>query len=53
MPVNKSVMNRHRDKGDYDLNDVVVYYQSRVYKNMQNRITSTIDEFTPYWDGAG
>lgn len=41
------------DQGDYDLNDVVVYYQSRVYKNMQNRITSTIDEFTPYWDGAG
>lgn len=41
------------NQGDYDLNDVVMYYESKVYKNAKNQITATIDEFTPYWDGAG
>lgn len=41
------------DQGDYDLNDVVMYYESKVYKNANNRIVSTKDHFTPYWDGAG
>lgn len=40
-------------QGDYDLNDVVIYYESKVFKNMKNKITSTIDRITPYWDGAG
>lgn len=41
------------NQGDYDLNDVVVYYESKVYKNAKNQITSTVDQIVPYWDGAG
>lgn len=40
-------------QGDYDLNDVVIRYESKVYKNAKNQITSTIDRITPYWDGSG
>lgn len=40
-------------EGDYDMNDVVIYYESKVYKNDKNQIIATEDLILPYWDGAG
>ena len=33
--------------------DVVIYYESKVYKNDKNQIIATEDQILPYWDGAG
>lgn len=39
--------------GDYDMNDVVVEYQSTVYKNvLTNKVYKVVDEFTPVNNGA-
>lgn len=38
--------------GDYDMNDVVIYYTSRVYQNAQNQVTKTVDSFTVKNNGA-
>lgn len=39
-------------KGDYDLNDVVVKYNSVLDYNIKNEVLSTKDTFTAYWSGA-
>lgn len=39
-------------KGDYDLNDVVVKYNSVLSYNIKNEVLSTEDTFTAYWSGA-
>lgn len=40
-------------QGDYDMNDVVIAYESKVYKHVVgNLIYKVIDCFTPYHDGA-
>lgn len=39
-------------KGDYDLNDVVVKYNSILHYNIKNQVLSTEDEFTAMWSGA-
>ncbi|WP_298614801.1 LruC domain-containing protein [uncultured Odoribacter sp.] len=40
-------------QGDYDMNDVVVSYESKVYKHvLGNRVYKIVDCFTPYHDGA-
>lgn len=39
-------------KGDYDLNDVVVKYNSVLNYNIKNEVLSTEDEFTALWSGA-
>lgn len=39
-------------KGDYDLNDVVVKYNSVLSYNIKNEVLSTEDIFTAYWSGA-
>lgn len=39
-------------KGDYDLNDVVVKYNSILRYNIKNQVLSTEDEFTAMWSGA-
>lgn len=39
-------------KGDYDLNDVVVKYNSILNYNTKNQVISTEDEFTAMWSGA-
>lgn len=40
-------------EGDYDMNDVVVYYKSYVYKNLlTNKVLKIVDEFTPKNNGA-
>lgn len=40
-------------QGDYDMNDVVIAYECKVYRNiMGNRVFKVEDKFTPYNDGA-
>lgn len=39
-------------KGDYDLNDVIVKYNSVLSFNTKNEVLSTEDEFTALWSGA-
>ena len=39
-------------KGDYDLNDVVVKYNSVLSYNTKNQVLSTEDSFTAWWAGA-
>lgn len=39
-------------QGDYDLNDVVVKYNSVLTYNANNQVTSTEDKFTLLWSGA-
>ncbi len=39
-------------KGDYDLNDVVVKYNSVLAFNTKNQVLSTKDTFTALWSGA-
>lgn len=39
-------------KGDYDLNDVVVKYNSILNFNYKNKVLSTEDTFTAMWSGA-
>jgi len=39
-------------KGDYDLNDVIVKYNSVLSFNTKNQVLSTEDTFTAMWSGA-
>ncbi|MDD6211079.1 MAG: LruC domain-containing protein [Bacteroidales bacterium] len=39
-------------KGDYDINDVVVRYNSKVTYNKENMVKGTEDTFTPLYSGA-
>ncbi len=39
-------------QGDYDMNDLMVSYSSRVYRDRNNAITKVEDVFTPIWNGA-
>lgn len=39
-------------KGDYDLNDVVVKYNSVLSYNTKNQVLSSEDTFTAWWTGA-
>lgn len=39
-------------QGDYDMNDLVIDYHSKHYRNAQNQITKIVDKFTPRWAGA-
>ena len=40
------------EQGDYDLNDVVMKYQSSVVYNIDNKVLNIIDKFTLAWTGA-
>ncbi len=40
-------------RGDYDMNDVVVEYTSKVYTNLENKVVKTVDVFSPVNNGAG
>lgn len=40
-------------QGDYDMNDAVIHYESKVFKNKKNQIVSIEDKIYPQWDGAG
>ena len=40
------------EQGDYDLNDVVMKYQSSVDYNIDNKVLNIIDKFTLAWTGA-
>lgn len=40
------------NKGDYDLNDVIVKYNSIIRFNSNNEVLSTEDSFTALWSGA-
>ena len=40
------------NKGDYDLNDVIVKYNSALAFNTSNQVLSTEDTFTALWSGA-
>ena len=37
------------EQGDYDLNDVVMKYQSSVDYNIDNKVLNIIDKFTLAW----
>ena len=41
-------------QGDYDMNDLVIKYKSRVYRNMSapSYVSKIVDEFTPLNNGA-
>lgn len=39
-------------QGDYDMNDVMVSYLCKVYRDKNNAITKAEDVFTPIWNGA-
>lgn len=39
-------------KGDYDLNDMIVHYNSTLSFNTKNEVLSTEDEFKVLWAGA-
>lgn len=39
-------------EGDYDMNDGIIGYVSKIYKNTQNQIIAIEDVITPLWDGA-
>lgn len=40
------------NKGDYDLNDVIVKYNSLLHFNTKNEVLSAEDTFTALWSGA-
>lgn len=40
------------NRGDYDMNDVVVSYNSAHYMNSSNRVVKTIDKIRPIWSGG-
>lgn len=40
------------DQGDFDMNDVVVKYDSEVTLNSNNQIIKTVDKFILLWSGA-
>lgn len=40
-------------KGDYDMNDVVIDFESTHYRNSKNLVVRIVDKFTPKWSGAG
>ncbi len=40
-------------EGDYDVNDVVVEFSSKVYVNKDNKVTRVEDEWKPIFKGAG
>lgn len=41
-------------QGDYDMNDVVIEYQSTLYRNvLNNNVYKIVDEFTPVHNGGG
>ena len=40
------------EQGDYDLNDVVMKYQSNIDYNIDNKVLNIIDKFTLAWTGA-
>jgi len=39
-------------RGDYDMNDVVVTYNSTHFINSANKVVSVIDRFIPVWSGG-
>lgn len=40
-------------KGDYDMNDAVIEYQSTIYKSaLDDKIYKIVDEFTPVYNGG-
>lgn len=40
------------EQGDYDMNDVVMKYQSNIDYNNDNKVLNIIDKFTLTWTGA-
>ena len=41
------------EEGDYDMNDVMIDYESTIYKTLEtNKITKIIDKFTPRHNGG-
>ncbi len=40
------------NRGDYDMNDVVLGYNSTHFINNQNQVVKTIDRFEPIWSGG-
>lgn len=40
------------NQGDFDMNDVVVKYDSKITYNSDNQVTETVDEYTLLWSGA-
>ena len=41
------------EQGDYDMNDVMIRYKSKVYKSiLTNRVYKIVDEFTPFHRGG-
>ncbi len=40
------------NRGDYDMNDVVIGYNSTHFINNQNQVIKTIDRFEPIWSGG-
>ncbi len=39
-------------QGDYDINDVMLTYHCRIYRNKYNFVTKVVDKFTPVWNGG-
>lgn len=39
-------------KGDYDMNDVIVTYNSTHFLNANNKVVKVIDRFKPTWSGG-
>ncbi|PKP07346.1 MAG: hypothetical protein CVU10_07340 [Bacteroidetes bacterium HGW-Bacteroidetes-5] len=39
-------------KGDYDMNDVIVTYNSTHFLNVNNKVVKVIDRFKPVWSGG-
>lgn len=39
-------------QGDYDMNDLVITYESKIYKNENNEIVKIEDVWVPKWSGA-
>ncbi|WP_277466838.1 LruC domain-containing protein [Parabacteroides sp. PF5-6] len=39
-------------QGDYDMNDMIVRYNSKVYRDASNRVTKIVDEIIPVHNGA-
>lgn len=41
------------DEGDYDMNDVMIRYTSKIYRNViTNRVYKIVDKFTPFHRGG-
>ncbi|MDP3437382.1 MAG: LruC domain-containing protein [Bacteroidales bacterium] len=39
-------------RGDYDMNDVIVTYNSTHFLNVNNKVVKVIDRFKPVWSGG-